>query len=161
MKKIEIATAEAKGLKMYKSKAYEFSLKCNESPFHKMKITCSRDIFKFASQLYADDIQIYESIFTVFLNRSNNTIGFVKISQGGISSTVLDVRLVLKYALESLCSAIILIHNHPTNNMMPSEPDIRITSKLKDAAKIMDITLLDHLIISKDNYYSFADENMM
>jgi len=161
MKIIDTTTADERGFKIYKSKAYEFSLKCNESPFQKMKITCSRDIFEFSKQLYADDILIYESIFAVFLNRSNNTIGFVKISQGGVSSTVLDVRIVLKYAIESLASAVILIHNHPTCNMYPSEQDINITNKIKEAAKLIDVALLDHIIISPNKYYSFADENMI
>ena len=80
-----------------------------------------------------------------------------QISQGGISGTVTDVRIILQYALKANASGIILCHNHPSGNVEPSEADIKITSKLKEAAMIHDITLLDHLIITKDNYYSLAD----
>lgn len=123
------------------------------------KITCSRDAYQILYPKLSD--LNHEEIWALFLNRSNRVEGTMRISEGGISSTVLDVRLVLREALNRYASGIILAHNHPTNNCMPSEQDIRITSKLKDAAKIMDISLLDHLILCGDNYYSFADENMM
>lgn len=123
------------------------------------KITCSRDAYQILYPKLSD--LNHEEIWALFLNRSNRVEGSMRVSEGGISSTVLDVRLVLREALNRYASGIILAHNHPTNNCMPSEQDIRITSKLKDAAKIMDISLLDHLILCGDNYYSFADENMM
>ena len=123
------------------------------------KITCSRDAYQILYPKLSD--LNHEEIWALFLNRSNRVEGTMRISEGGISSTVLDVRLVLREALNRYASGIILAHNHPTNNCMPSEQDIRITTKLKDAAKIMDISLLDHLILCGDNYYSFADENMM
>ena len=123
------------------------------------KITCSRDAYQVLYPKLSD--LNHEEIWALFLNRSNRVESTMRVSEGGISSTVLDVRLVLREALNRYASGIILAHNHPTNNCMPSEQDIRITSKLKDAAKIMDINLLDHLILCGERYYSFADENMI
>ena len=123
------------------------------------KITCSRDAYQ-AFYPYLTD-KNHEEIWALFLNRSNRIESTLRISEGGISSTVLDVRLILREALNRYASGIILAHNHPTNNCMPSEQDIRITAKLKEAARIMDVSLLDHLILCGDSYYSFADENMM
>ena len=123
------------------------------------KITCSRDAYQVLYPKLTD--LNHEEIWALFLNRSNRVESTMRVSEGGISSTVLDVRLVLREALNRYASGIILAHNHPTNNCMPSEQDIRITAKLKEAAKIMDVSLLDHLILCGDNYYSFADENMM
>lgn len=123
------------------------------------KITCSRDAFQVLYP-HLSDLN-HEEIWALFLNRSNRVESKMCVSEGGISSTVLDVRLILREALNRYASGIILAHNHPTNNCMPSEQDIRITAKLKEAAKIMDISLLDHLILCGDRYYSFADENMM
>ncbi|NLZ94506.1 MAG: DNA repair protein RadC [Bacteroidales bacterium] len=123
------------------------------------KITCSRDAYQ-ALYPHLSDLN-HEEIWALFLNRSNRVESKMRVSEGGISSTVLDVRLVLREALNRYASGIILGHNHPTNNCMPSEQDIRITAKMKESAKIMDISLLDHLILCGDKYYSFADENMM
>ena len=123
------------------------------------KISCSRDAYQVLYPKLTD--LNHEEIWALFLNRSNRVESIRRVSEGGISSTVLDVRLVLREALNRYASGIILGHNHPTNNCVPSEQDIKITAKLKEAAKIMDISLLDHLILCGDNYYSFADENMM
>ena len=100
-------------------------------------------------------------MFAVYLNRVNNTIGWVKISQGGIAGTVVDNKLILKYAIECLASSIILVHNHPSGNIKPSESDIRITKKLQEACSYMDINFLDHLIISSNSHTSLADEGLM
>lgn len=123
------------------------------------KITSSRDAYQ-ALYPYLSDLN-HEEIWVLLLNRSNRIESTLRVSEGGISATVLDVRLVLREALNRYASGIILAHNHPTNNCVPSEQDIRITTKLKDAAKLMDINLLDHLILCGERYYSFADENMM
>jgi DNA repair protein RadC len=104
---------------------------------------------------------IYESVFIIMLNKRNNTCGYAKISQGGISGTVVDIRLILKYAIESLASGIILVHNHPSGNMIASPQDIQIAKKLKKAAMYMDISLLDSIIISEDSHYSLADEGLI
>lgn len=123
------------------------------------KISSSRDAYQALYPCLSD--LNHEEIWVLLLNRSNKIEKTMRISEGGISSTVLDVRKILREALNLRASGIILAHNHPTNNCLPSEQDLRITAKLKDAAKLMDINLLDHLILCGDRYYSFADENVL
>jgi DNA repair protein RadC len=144
-----------------KEKEVEYKLKATKQDFNRAKITKSKDAADYARQFYFDDLMIYESVFIIMLNRRNNTCGYAKISQGGISGTVVDIRLILKYAIESLASGIILVHNHPSGNMVASPQDIQIAKKLKEAAMYMDISLLDSIIISEDSHYSLADEGLI
>jgi DNA repair protein RadC len=110
----------------------------------------------------ADSMEIMESFIVLYLNRSNNSIGWLKVSQGGISGTVVDVRLVLATALKCGASGMIVSHNHPSGNTNPSDSDVRLTRKIKESGTIMDIQLLDHLILTESgDYYSFADEGML
>jgi DNA repair protein RadC len=104
-----------------------------------------------------ETIELYEECKLMLLNRANMVLGIAQISQGGISGTVTDVRIILQYALKANASAIVLCHNHPSGNLQPSDADMRITSRLKEAAMIHEINLLDHLIITVGNYYSMAD----
>lgn len=104
-----------------------------------------------------ETIELYEECKLMLLNRANKVLGIAQISQGGISGTVTDVRIILQYALKANASAIVLCHNHPSGNLQPSDADLKITSKLKEAAMIHEINLLDHLIITAGNYYSMAD----
>jgi DNA repair protein RadC len=135
-----------------------YELKKIQSDFPKKKISSSKDSAEFIRQFYKDDIAIFESFFLLLLNQSNNTIGYAKISQGGISGTIVDVRIIAKYAVESLATAVILCHNHPSGNLKPSEADLKITDKTKTALKFLDIIVLDHIILTEENYYSFSDE---
>jgi DNA repair protein RadC len=123
------------------------------------QIKCSKDVFNLLSPLLSD--LPHEEFWILFLNRSNKVINRMKLSQGGISGTVTDVRMVMKKAIEYLASGIIVCHNHPSGNLNPSESDTRITQKIKEAGNIMDIQLLDHLIISEKDYYSFADNGLL
>jgi len=123
------------------------------------KISSSKDIYEIFHALLAD--LPHEEFWIVLLNRSNKIIDRQKISQGGISGTVTDIRLMMKAALDKLASSIVLIHNHPSGNTKPSEADISITQKVKESGKLMDITLLDHIIITDGSYFSFADEGMI
>jgi DNA repair protein RadC len=104
-----------------------------------------------------ETIELYEECKLMLLNRANKVLGIAQISQGGISGTVTDVRIILQYALKANASAIVLCHNHPSGNLQPSEADLKITRRLKEAAAIHDLNLLDHLIITNDGYYSMAD----
>ncbi len=103
----------------------------------------------------------HEEFWVLLLNRSNTVIDKFMVSQGGLTGTVIDVRIILRTAIEKLASSIILCHNHPSGNLRPSDPDIKITKKIKDAAQIMEISVLDHLIIAHDEYISFADEGLI
>ena len=134
-----------------------YELKKIQSEFPKTKIRSSADSAEIIRQFYSDDIDIFESSFILLLNRANNTIGYAKISQGGITGTVVDPRLVAKYAVESLATAVILAHNHPSGNTEPSIADKEITNKIKNGLKLLDVNLLDHLILTNESYYSLAD----
>ena len=123
------------------------------------QIKCSRDVFDLVTPVLSD--LSHEEFWILFLNRSNKVINRMKLSQGGISGTVTDVRMIMKKAIENLASGIIVCHNHPSGNLSPSESDTRITQKIKEAGNLMDIQLLDHLIISDKDYYSFADNGLL
>jgi len=103
----------------------------------------------------------HEECWVMYLNRANKLISKERLSIGGVSATVVDVKIVIKNALEKLASSIILIHNHPSGNTKPGENDKVQTKLLKDAAALFDISLLDHLIIAGDEYFSFADDGIM
>ncbi len=123
------------------------------------KIRCSQDAWKLLEGLLSD-LQ-HEEFWVLLLNRSNQVIDQKRISSGGISGTVTDVRLILNAAVERLASGIILAHNHPSGNLSPSEADLKITKKIKEAAQMLDLSLLDHLIVSDQGYLSMADDNLM
>jgi DNA repair protein RadC len=123
------------------------------------QIKCSKDVADIFQPLLSD--LAHEEFWILFLNRSNKVINRMKLSQGGISGTVTDVRIVMKKAIEYLASGIIVCHNHPSGNLNPSESDSKITQKIKDAGSLMEIQLLDHLIISDKDYYSFADNGLL
>jgi DNA repair protein RadC len=124
-----------------------------------VQIKCSKDVADIFQPILSD--LLHEEFWILFLNRSNRVINRMKLSQGGVSGTVTDVRLVMKNAVECLASGIIVCHNHPSGNLSPSESDSKITQKIKEAGNLLDIQLLDHLIISDKDYYSFADNGFM
>lgn len=142
-------------------KSVNYSLKSVKSDFDKKKIITSKDAADYIRQFYGEDISIYESFFILMLNRSMNTIGWVKISQGGITGTVVDVRIIAKYAVDSLATNIILAHNHPSGNTQPSQEDTAITEKIKQGLKLLDINVSDHVILTEESYYSFCDEGII
>ncbi len=124
-----------------------------------LQIKTSQDVAAVFQPLLSD--LLHEEFWVLFLNRSNRVIDRMKLSQGGISGTVTDVRIIMKKAVEYLASGIIVCHNHPSGNLNPSEADTKITQKIKEAGNLMDIQLLDHIIISEKDYYSFADNGMI
>lgn len=124
-----------------------------------IQIRASKDVADIFQPLLSD--LSHEEFWILYLNRSNKVISKMKLSQGGVSGTVTDVRIVMKKAVELLASGIILCHNHPSGNLNPSDADSKITQKIKEAGSFMDIQLLDHLIISDKDYYSFADNGLI
>ncbi len=126
---------------------------------NKEQITSSKDVADFFQPILGD--LPHEEFWVLFLNRANRILSWHKLSQGGIAGTVIDVRLVIKQGIDNLASSMIVCHNHPSGNTKPSEADISITKKLKEAGKIMDIPLLDHLIVTDGGSYSFADEGLI
>ena len=139
----------------------ELKAKKTPSNFEKVKIVSSKDAFKVIKQFYFDDIDIFESFFILCLNRNNQTIAYAKISQGGVNGTVVDIKLIAKYAIDCLASGVILAHNHPSGNLKPSNEDLAITKRIKEGLKILDISVLDHLILTSQGYLSFGDEGIL
>lgn len=127
--------------------------------FTKRKITGSQDAFDYFQPILGD--LTHEEFWILLLDRGNKILDSFKLSQGGISGTVIDVRLILKPAIEKRASAIILSHNHPSGTMQASDADLKITGKIKDAAQLMDISVLDHIILGQNNYLSLADEGLI
>ena len=145
----------------YKKFAKQYHLIAKESEFQAEKIASSFQSQQYARNFYQDDLEIYESFWVIFLARNNTVKGFVRLSQGGLTGTVVDPRLLAKYALESLACGVILVHNHPSGNTRPSEADLDITRKIKSTLNLFDCNVLDHIILGGDNYYSFADEGII
>ncbi|MBR2492488.1 MAG: DNA repair protein RadC [Paludibacteraceae bacterium] len=103
----------------------------------------------------------HEEFWVLLLNKANKQIGKYKISSGGISSTIVDSRIILKYAIENLASNVVLVHNHPSGSLSPSRDDIELTKKIIIGCKALDIIVLDHIIIGQNKYYSFSDEGLL
>ena len=131
----------------------------SEIPLKKWKCTNSKDVY----QLFRPVLSFlaHEEFWVGFLNQQNQVIVHICMSKGGISSTTVDLRLILKKALEVGATSLVLAHNHPTGNLQPSTADNQITHRLIDSAKTLDICILDHLIVSEKGYFSFADEKLL
>lgn len=128
----------------------------------KNKINNSQDSYElFLSCWSKHTIELQEEFKVLLLNRNNQVLGIYPLSKGGVSGTVVDAKLVFSVALKCNASNIIIAHNHPSGNIKPSNADKEITKKIKSAGKFLDIKLLDHLVLSKDGYYSFSDESLM
>lgn len=128
----------------------------------RLKVLHSKAIYEAILPLWnSETIEYIEESKIILLNRANEILGVYESSKGGISGTVVDIRIILGVALKCNASAIVLIHNHPSGNLQPSEPDNRITRQLRKACHLLHLVLLDHLIISKDGYYSFADNGTL
>ncbi len=140
----------------------QMSYKPKVKPSELEKITSSYDSYQILKELYSEDkIEYIEQFVILLLNRANKVLGWVKVSQGGITGTVADPRIIFQAALVSNATSIILSHNHPSGNRNPSSADINLTKKVKEGGTLLDISVFDHLIITTDGYYSFADEGMM
>lgn len=125
----------------------------------KPKISSSKDAYQV---IKADLLDIpHEEFWVLILNRANRVIKKHQISQGGVAGTVADPKIIYKSALDSLASGIILAHNHPSGNLTPSQADIDLTKKLREAGKMLEIQVLDHIIVAGQKYFSFADEGML
>lgn len=125
----------------------------------KPKIATSKDAFE---MLKGDMMDLsHEEFWVLLLNRANRVYKKKRVSEGGVSGTVADPKIIFKMALEELASGVIVAHNHPSGNLTASQSDIDLTRKLKEAGKFLEIQLLDHLIIAGQKYYSFADEGLI
>ncbi len=117
----------------------------------------SREAFNYFEPLLAD--LPHEEFWILLLARNRKVIARKKISEGGVAGTVVDTKIIFKHAIEHLASYIVLCHNHPSGNLQPSAADVQITKNLKNAGKVLDIDIVDHIIVGNDKYYSFADND--
>lgn len=145
---------------VYLTAAVELGRRRNQSEaIDNGSIRGSTDAANYIRPLIGD--LFYEEFWVLFLNRKNSIISSQKLSQGGMTGTVIDVRLVLKAALEKYATSMIFCHNHPSGNLEPSDADKKITRQLKEAAAIMEIPVIDHLIVTQSGFFSFADEGLL
>lgn len=128
-------------------------------PLKREKITSSQDAYRIMQPYLLD--QPTEQFWIILMNRANAVIKVHNISQGGVSGTVADPKTIFKEALDKLACSLILVHNHPSGNLKPSEADIRLTKKLKEAGQTLDLPVLDHIIFADEGYLSFADEGLL
>lgn len=126
----------------------------------RIKITGAQDAYE-ASKLFWPSTDHVEYFYVLFLNRNNQVLGCHQVSKGGFTGTVVDIRVIFQIALKACATSIICLHNHPSGNLTPSDADQQITDKVKQAGKFLEIQLLDHLIITSERYYSFADEGIL
>lgn len=131
----------------------------DEGPSERLRVRCSQDIFLYFHPLMCD--LPVEECWVMLLNQASRLIDALRISQGGLASTQVDVRCILREALLKRATALVLCHNHPSGNTRPSADDDRLTQALSQAAKVMNIRMLDHLIVSDGGYYSYADEGRL
>ena len=131
----------------------------NNVPYNqRQKISNSQGAYEILTNLFPENTMDYRETFIVlYLNRANQVLGYSVISQGGTSNTTVDIKMIIQTALLANASCIMLAHNHPSGNVQPSSDDNKITKRIMEAAKLFDITVLDHLIITSENYYSFTD----
>lgn len=148
-------------MKTYKSYLEKISLVKEKTVYPRTKIATSRQAFQVLEPFFHENMEVFECFYMLTLNTANNTTGYAEISRGGVQGTVVDVRMVAKIALENLATAVIVAHNHPSGAKRPSNPDISLTKKLKAGLNTLDIKLLDHIILTVDGYYSFADDGML
>ena len=148
---------EAKAISILAALELSSRRKSDESKVE--NITSSADAYNHIRPLLEDLVS--EEFWVILLNRRNKVTRNVLISKGGVSSTVVDVRLILKPAIESLSSGIILVHNHPSGSLKPSTEDKEITEKISEACRTFNLSLLDHLIVSDSGYFSFMDEGLL
>lgn len=148
---------------IFPSEVAEITLSyCPSLPKNCAKITSSTDAEQvFRCKWNTGHIGFIEEFKILLLNRSHNVLGIVPISQGGIAGTVADPKLIFAAALKASASAVIAAHNHPSGNLKPSQADIQLTRKLCEAGKLLDLPILDHLILTQSEYFSFADEGLL
>ena len=127
------------------------------------QVKSADNAFEYLSRAFDEGtIGLYEEFLVLFLNRANRVMGCLRLPKGGLTGTVVYIRILFGTALKAMASSIVIAHNHPSNNLQPSDADLDLTKKIKEAGKLLDINLLDHLILgTDDNYVSFANEGLL
>ncbi len=134
----------------------------NKQKYSEMKkVTCSQEVVEVLRSIWSDQIEHREEFAIICLNRANKVLGYSFISSGGFSGTIANPKVIFQIALESNASGIILAHNHPSGSKKPSEADIKLTNKIKQAGRLLDLPILDHIILTSETYFSMADEGLL
>ncbi len=140
----------------------EIKLSYSKNGIENIKITDSKSAYKVLLDNWNKDaIELQEEFKVLLLNRANIVLGIYNLSKGGVSGTIVDNKLLLATAIKANASSILIAHNHPSGNLSPSECDKRLTKKIKEGSKLLDIKLIDHIIVTKDSFYSFSDNCLM
>jgi DNA repair protein RadC len=140
----------------------QLSYKSNVKPSLRPKISSSRDAHEVLKRVWNDSvIELCEQFKVIFTNQANKVLGVFEVSTGGIAGTVADPKLIFVAALKAGATGLILSHNHPSGNLTPSHADIELTKKIKEGGRLLEIQVLDHIIITSESYYSFADEGLL
>jgi|APLak6261698768_1056241.scaffolds.fasta_scaffold13035_3 DNA repair protein RadC len=140
----------------------ELVYKSKVKPSQRLQIKKSSDVQELLRQIWDENkIELMEQFKVILLNRNNRVLGFFEASSGGVSGTVADPKLIFMAALKMNACALIIAHNHPSGNKLPSEADKSLTLKIKEGAKLLDMSLLDHIIVTTEECFSFADEGLL
>jgi DNA repair protein RadC len=140
----------------------QLSYKSHVKPSERAKITCSRDAYNILLQTWDDNkLEFVEQFKVMLLNRANKVLGVFEVSTGSPTATVADPKIIFAAAIKANACGIIISHNHPSGNLAPSQHDIDLTRKVKEGGKLLEVQLLDHVIITTESYYSFADEGIL
>jgi DNA repair protein RadC len=140
----------------------QLSYSTKVKPSLRPKITTSRQASEVLRSSWDDSkIELVEQFKVMFINKANRVLGILELSTGGISATVVDPKLIFVAALKAAASGIILSHNHPSGNLLPSQADIDLTRRIKEGGRLLEIQVMDHIIMTSESYYSFADEGLL
>jgi DNA repair protein RadC len=151
-----------KETRQYQVTEIQLVYKSKVRPSERPKICTSRDARDVLMGAWDDTkLEFVEQFKVMLMNRANKVLGIFEASTGGVSGTVADPRLIFAAAIKGVASGIIIAHNHPSGNLQPSQADIDLTRKIKEGGKLLEIQLLDHIILTSEGYYSFADEGLL
>lgn len=152
----------AKETRKYQVAEIQLTYKSNVKPSLRPRISGSKDAYNVLLDSWDDSrLDLIEQFKVLLINRANKVLGIFEVSTGGIAGTVADPKLIFAAAIKGAATGIILAHNHPSGNLTPSQADIDLTRKIKEAGKLLEIQVLDHLILTSEKYYSFADEGLL
>src|SRR5690606_30713498 len=153
---------ETTSKKQFEVAEIQLTYKTKVKPSQRTKITSSKDAYEVLLDNWDEDrLEFVEQFKVLLLNRANKVLGIFEVSTGGVSGTVADPKLVFAAAIKANASAIILSHSHPSGNLKPSDADLKLTKRLKDGGQYLEISVLDHIIVTSEGYYSFADEGLL
>jgi proteasome lid subunit RPN8/RPN11 len=140
-------------------KVREIEISFNKEAYFFGQVTSSQDIYQFLKERILKGIEIQEHFIAIYLNQANKIIGYYHHSTGTINATMVDTEIVAAVALKTLAKSVIISHNHPSGNLQPSDADRQLTRRIKEALKLFDVHLIDHIIVTKNGYYSFAERS--